>query len=811
MKKILILFIPLLIGLNKSNAQVILPLGLGQVNSLNVTCSNGDKLWVISDEQKNFEVNKWDGNFWIRYNSIPAYILSQISSNHDSIEAKAIEYHNGELYAAFAHKNSGKLLLIKSGGRNWNIIKTDKIAVEKNLEFVTTRNNDLLLCGKIIIDKLLISVLKVSEADCSIFAESPAYLGINDYYTDFESSGNKLYAIGLFQTPTDPYNKYFTVFENKTWNIINNPPFANGFEGIGKFNDSLVIAGIDHDGKLAFSIQNNGWREIANGLDKWQIKSVSDIHQVGNKLWVSGRFYNAVKNQDASLVFWDYLKWTIPSFDYIGNDIKINGSSQVLISGSFIKHQDLLLNTTGVLDFGSSIVAGKVFYDLNQNCTQDDGEETIQGITLTLHPEEVSITTDLNGRYVFPVDSSKMIHVVEIQTPKYNLATCPLNGIQATKKEQGKFTLANVDFGIIPSGNHIDAEVAMYDYTGWRARQGFDEQYKICVTNRGTKTIESCKLVLNSDKQISNWAFSQQADLIQNNTYEWKISSLKASENYCIKSKANIPVQIALDSKITFETKIFTTDIQDEDQRDNVHQLTQKIVAAIDPNDKSTKQGYFILPGTDVIDYKIRFQNTGSDTAYGIEVIDTVDKKLSNLLGNKSLRMSTSHPYKLNPKAWRSSDGIYNLKYAWRFNDILLPDINTNEELSHGFIDFKLELAEGLSLGTTIRNRAFIFFDYQEPILTNTAINVVSLNTGIKSLLALNQLSIYPNPAKDKINITNPSKITIHFNLINTLGQTILSKSVAPESNLLLETTGFAKGLYLINAEGFAPVKVLIH
>jgi len=77
--------------------------------------------------------------------------------------------------------------------------------------------------------------------------------------------------------------------------------------------------------------------------------------------------------------------------------------------------------------------------------------------------------------------------------------------------------------------------------------------------------------------------------------------------------------------------------------------------------------------------------------------------------------------------------------------------------------------------------------------------------------LALNQLSIYPNPAKDKINITNPSKTTIHFNLINTLGQTILSKSVAPESNLLLETTGFAKGLYLINAEGFAPVKVLIH
>ena len=80
------------------------------------------------------------------------------------------------------------------------------------------------------------------------------------------------------------------------------------------------------------------------------------------------------------------------------------------------------------------------------------------------------------------------------------------------------------------------------------------------------------------------------------------------------------------------------------------------------------------------------------------------------------------------------------------FNNILLADSNTNEEASHGYINYNLNLAGTLPIGTEITNRAFINFDFQEAIITNTAKNIVSLPNNVKTALPLGQLSIYPNP-----------------------------------------------------------------
>jgi hypothetical protein len=67
---------------NIAKAQVVLPLGLGQKSSLNITCSYNDKLWVLSEEQNNFVVRKWDGSFWIPMADIPSSVLDQLSSDH---------------------------------------------------------------------------------------------------------------------------------------------------------------------------------------------------------------------------------------------------------------------------------------------------------------------------------------------------------------------------------------------------------------------------------------------------------------------------------------------------------------------------------------------------------------------------------------------------------------------------------------------------------------------------------------------------------------------------------------------------------
>ncbi|MBP6828192.1 MAG: DUF11 domain-containing protein, partial [Saprospiraceae bacterium] len=100
---------------------------------------------------------------------------------------------------------------------------------------------------------------------------------------------------------------------------------------------------------------------------------------------------------------------------------------------------------------------------------------------------------------------------------------------------------------------------------------------------------------------------------------------------------------------------------------------------AFDPNDKQGfPLGYGdthrIRPGQD-LEYLIRFQNTGTDTAFTVVVLDT----LSTWLDPASVRPgAASHPY-----TWAlSGQGVI----SFTFDHILLPDSNTNEAASHGFI-----------------------------------------------------------------------------------------------------------------------------
>lgn len=810
MKAIVKLFILLLVLVNITKAQVILPMGLGQKNSLNISCSEGDKMWVVSNENEKFAVNKWDGNFWIRYNDIPTSLLNTISTIPQSIEAKAVYYINNTLYLALTNKNNDKLLLIKNSGRKWETITTAETKVSKKLTFLNT-NNGLLLCGKITVAGQLITILKIGQSDCSIYAGLPANYGANDYYSNFEYKDNIIWAIGSFTSPINLDNRYFAKFENNTWSIVSNAPFANGNIAIGKFQNKLVMAGVDFDNQNSFSIQKTDttWEQISNGLTNWKINSISDLHQIGKNFWAAGKFTNTITNNIASLAFWNGNTWTVPTFDYIGNDIIFNGKDQVFISGAFENYQGLLLNHTGKLDFGSAIVAGKVFNDVNQNCTQEFGESNTPGVIVKLTPENIFIMTDYNGRYYFPIDSnSKIQHLIELQLPKYREATC---GSIKPAIITSKLTIANIDFGLRPNGTHTDAAVQVCDFTGWRARQGFDENYKICVENKGTQKIESGQLIFKTDDRLTNWVFSDQPQTFINNTAKWNIKPLLANERYCVNVKVTIPVEIALESEILFDAKIVIGDLQDEDMTNNSSILKQKIVAAIDPNDKKTQQKYFIEPNTKVIDYKIRFQNTGIDTAYNILITDTIDSDLS--IGPLGTEEDPSHlkNFQSVMTYWKQPNGKYQYMFSWMFNNILLVDTKTNESASQGYINYKLNLAGTLPIGTEITNRAFINFDFQEAIITNTAKNIVSLENGVKPLIPMGQLTIYPNPANDYINIVNPLKSPINITIINAIGQTILSKIVAAESTLSVSTMSMVKGLYIIQTKGYAAKKITVN
>ncbi len=170
-----------------------------------------------------------------------------------------------------------------------------------------------------------------------------------------------------------------------------------------------------------------------------------------------------------------------------------------------------------------------------------------------------------------------------------------------------------------------------------------------------------------------------------------------------------------------------------------------EVIASFDPNDKTAfptgwKEDHIIEANTD-LDYLIRFQNTGTDTAFKVVIVDT----LSQFLDPSSLQSgAASHPYTFE----LSRQGV--LKFT--FDNILLPDSTTNEPASHGFVNFSISQIANNEIGTRIENTAYIYFDFNPPVKTNTVFHTIGepwvnvLSSWIEVFEPGIQINVFPNP-----------------------------------------------------------------
>ncbi|MBK6831758.1 MAG: hypothetical protein IPG92_13905 [Flavobacteriales bacterium] len=143
----------------------------------------------------------------------------------------------------------------------------------------------------------------------------------------------------------------------------------------------------------------------------------------------------------------------------------------------------------------------------------------------------------------------------------------------------------------------------------------------------------------------------------------------------------------------------------------------------------------------------MRFQNTGTDTAFPIVITDT----LPQYLDPATIRMGAgSHGF-----SW-SLSGQGTLR--WVFPNILLPDSNVNEPRSHGFVSFRIRPYQPLLPGTTIENIANIYFDFNPPVITEPSVLVAEFSTGVADASS-SELVLSPVPVSDLLTVQASSAI----------------------------------------------------
>ena len=221
--------------------------------------------------------------------------------------------------------------------------------------------------------------------------------------------------------------------------------------------------------------------------------------------------------------------------------------------------------------------------------------------------------------------------------------------------------------------------------------------------------------------------------------------------------------------------------------------------SSFDPNDKQGfPAGYgadhYIRENTD-IEYMIRFQNTGTDTAFNIVLLDT----LSSFLDIMSVRPgAASHMYDF--------DIIDGNVMRFIFDNVLLPDSNVNEVASHGFVKFRVSQAVDNPMGTVIHNNASIYFDFNGPVVTNTTwhtigkdfmeVNAVNPGAGIGKML------VYPNPSQGLFFLEMPAfNQHVLFELTDPLGRTVASQQFSGKT-YRFEATSLPSGVYSFRVTG---------
>lgn len=228
-----------------------------------------------------------------------------------------------------------------------------------------------------------------------------------------------------------------------------------------------------------------------------------------------------------------------------------------------------------------------------------------------------------------------------------------------------------------------------------------------------------------------------------------------------------------------------------------IHIDCQPLRAAYDPNDKAGQPlGYgaaHFIPKGIPINYKVRFQNTGNDTAFNIVIIDT----LSPHVDPASLQMQTSsHPY-----TWRlSGTGVLTVTFA----DIKLVDSITNEPLSHGFFTYTIDQNANLPIGTVIYNQAAIYFDYNVPIFTNTTFHTIGENY-YKTTIPIKktadesiQIDVFPNPFEQQTTLTVTGKVfeTLQLEITDVTGRLIRTLEVEQTNIIRLQRGDLLAGVY---------------
>lgn len=403
-------------------------------------------------------------------------------------------------------------------------------------------------------------------------------------------------------------------------------------------------------------------------------------------------------------------------------------------------------------------ITGTVYHESNGDCLLDNTDATLSNWQIKVESDAYFRIkrTDSQGRFSFSVPNGE--YTISTQPVNTNWSLC-----------ESSFTVAIDDNATVNQDmmaqGLVDCAALELDFSTPLLRRCFDNYYSVRIRNTGPISSAGTVLRLELDPffdfSSASIPYVQMGDIL-----EFDLGVLAVNDQIVFTIFFNLSCDADLGAEHCLSGLLIDANLCPETTT-ATYKECQVNIGSFDPNDKRifNEAGYEVetVDKDQYIYYHIRFQNTGTDTAFTVRILDS----LSSTLDLNTLEMlSASHPYDFTIKDGPALEVI--------FENILLPDSTTNEVASHGFVKFKVKPLPAFDYGTTIPNQAGIYFDFNQPVITNEAVLVIQRPVSTKEAAALIAFSVFPNPTDNTLSLrmteTDRSRIDA-YEIINQLGQ----------------------------------------
>lgn len=499
-------------------------------------------------------------------------------------------------------------------------------------------------------------------------------------------------------------------------------------------NNQLTTLELNHLSNLKFLICNN------NILNTLFVKGMDfEVNGIYDALFDGNPNLNYICANDNMI---NYFQNRINAYNY--TNCQVNTYCSFTPGGTFYRFQGvntLDLNTNGcdLLDI--------VFPNLKFNI--NDG--TNYGISIS----------NSTGNFSIPLQTGTFAITPFFENPTYFNVSPPSVNV-SFPTQTSPFTQ---NFCVTPNGVRPDLEITILPIIP--ARPGFDAIYKIIYKNKGNTT-QSGTVNLTFNDAVLDLVSATPVTTSQSlNNLSWAFTNLQPFQTREITFTLNVnsPMETPAvnSSDILNYSATITSPAIDEIPSDNTFAYNQTVVNSYDPNDKTCLEGNTIPPSKvgDYVYYMIRFENNGTANAQNVVIKDMIDTSKFEI--NTLVPIKGSHSFVTNISSGNKVEFI--------FENINLP---FNDATNDGYVSFKIKTKSSLVLGNTFSNTASIYFDYNFPIVTNTATTTVAV-LAVKDFEFSNYFALYPNPVSDILNIKTNSDIQVKsITIYNTLGQLVL-------------------------------------